>query len=237
MAICDRCGVEVDDSAKNCPLCGRDLTGEIKDNEPANIQLMPEFVDEIKPLSVKQRARLVWEISTLMFIFAVVVVVFVDFISNRRISWSVFPIIATGSAWVLASLASFLYKHPLIIFIGAYVDTLVFLILIDIASRRLPWFLQLGLPISSWFFILLGILLIVGSRIKRRGLNIPAFILIACGLLTLGIEATLDLYLYQTVTLSWSALVLVSVSPVAGILLFVHYRLRKYVDLKRFFHL
>ena len=27
MAICDRCGVEVDDSAMKCPLCGRDLAG------------------------------------------------------------------------------------------------------------------------------------------------------------------------------------------------------------------
>jgi hypothetical protein len=237
MAICDRCGVEVDDSAMKCPLCGRDLTGNQAETEQVNRQILPEFADEIRPLNTKQRARLVWEISTLMFFSAVVVVLFLDLIANRRITWSIFPIIATGCVWILASLVSFFHKHPLILFLGAYLDTLLFLLLIDIATRRLSWFLQLGLPISSCFFALLGILCFMGLRIKRRGLNIPGFILLGIGLFIVGIEAALDWYHYQAIFLSWSALVLVSVSPVAAILLFVHYRLRKYVDLKRFFHL
>jgi hypothetical protein len=237
MAICDKCGVEVDDSALKCPLCGRDLKDGQTETEQVNRQILPEFVDEIKPLNAKQRARLVWEIASLMFFSAVIVVLFLDFIANRRITWSVFPIIATGCAWILASLVSFFRKRPVVLFVGAYLDTLLLLFLIDITSKRLPWFLELGLPISSCFFALLGILCLMGTRIRRRGLNIPAFILLGIGLFILGIEATLDWYLYQSIFLSWSALVLVSVSPVAAILLFVHYRLRKYVDLKRFFHL
>ena len=159
MAICERCGVEIDDSAVMCPLCGTELSGGggKSKTEPVNRQIMPEFVDEIRPLNVKQRARLAWEISTLMFLSAVIVVLFVDLISNRRIG--------------------------------------------------------------------------------RRGLNIPAFILLGIGIFTMGIEWTVDWYLFRAVSLSWSGLALVSVCPVAIILLFVHYRLRKYVDLKRFFHL
>jgi hypothetical protein len=220
-----------------CPLCGLELAGEPVETEQVNMQIMPEFADEIRPLNAKQRKRLVWEISSLMFLSALVVVLFVDFIGNRRITWSVYPIIATGSAWILASLISFFHKRPLVLFLGTYVDTLAFLLLIDIASRRLPWFLQLGLPIASCFFLLMGILFLIIPRMRRRGLNIPGFILFGIGLFIVGIEATLDWYLYHAIFLSWSALVLVSVSPVAGILLFVHYRLRKYVDLKRFFHL
>jgi len=237
MAICKKCGVEVDDSALKCPLCGRDLSGDQIETEQTNRQIMPEFADEIRPLNPKQRARLVWEISTLIFVSAVVVVLFVDIIGNRRISWSIYPIIVTGCVWILSSLISFFYKRPLVLFFGAYADVLVFLFLIDIASKRLPWFVQLGLPISSCFFLLLGILCFAGQRLKRRGLNVPALILFSIGLFIVGIEATLDWYLFRLVSLSWSALVLVSVSPIAGILLFVHYRLRKYVDLKRFFHL
>ncbi|MBN1686329.1 MAG: zinc ribbon domain-containing protein [Spirochaetales bacterium] len=237
MAICEKCGVEIDDCAQKCPLCGLALKRGERNTEPVNVQLMPEFADQIRPLSVKQRARLVWEISSLMFFSAVIVVIFFDFIVNKRITWSVFPIIATGSAWILSSLISFFYRFPLVLFLGAYIDSLIFLFLIDIASQRLPWFVELGLPISSCFFLLVGALCFVVFRINRRGLNIPAFIVFAIGLFTVGIEATLDWYLFRSVGLSWSALVLVSVTPVAGILLFVHYRLRKYVDLKRFFHL
>jgi len=237
MAICEKCGVEVSGSAGKCPLCGLRLPGDREESEPANVQIMPELTDQIRPLSAAQRARLVWEIATLMFFSAVIVVLFVDFISNRRVTWSIYPIIATGSMWVLASLISFFYRHPLVLFFGSYLDTLVFLGLIDIVSRRLPWFFQLGLPISTCFFVLLGVLCFTGLRMKPRGLNIPAFVLLACGVFTVGIEATLDWYLYKAVALSWSGLVLVSVGPVALILLFIHYRLRKYVDLKRFFHL
>jgi len=237
MAICEKCGVEVSGSAGKCPLCGLRLPGDREESEPANVQIMPELTDQIRPLSAAQRARLVWEIATLMFFSAVIVVLFVDFISNRRVTWSSSPIIAPGSMWVLASLISFFYRHPLVLFFGSYLDTLVFLGLIDIVSRRLPWFFQLGLPISTCFFVLLGVLCFTGLRMKPRGLNIPAFVLLACGVFTVGIEATLDWYLYKAVALSWSGLVLVSVGPVALILLFIHYRLRKYVDLKRFFHL
>ena len=239
MALWKWCGVEIDDSAETCPLCGRGLNaGDVLgENEPVNLQIMPEFVDEIRPLSVKQRTRLVWEISTLMFISAVIVVLFVDLISNRRITWSVYPIIATGFAWVLSSLTSFFYKHPIVLFLGAYIDALALLLLIDIASGGPLWFILVGLPITSSLFLVLGILGIIAPRIERRGLNIPAFILLGIGVFTMGIEVTIDWYLFHIFSLSWSGLVLVSVSPVAIILLFIHYRLRKYVDLKRFFHL
>ena len=235
MAICERCGVEIDDSATKCPLCGLSL-GEKPDEEHVKL-ILPEFADEIRPLTKKQRARLAWEISSLMFLSAVVVVLVVDFIMNRRITWSLYPIIATGSVWILSSIIIFFHRRPLVLFLGFYVDTLLFLLLIDIVSARLPWFIQLGLPISSCLFALSGVICFITVRSNRRGLNIPAYVLFGIGLFTVGIELTLGWYLFHAARLSWSALVLVSVSPVAGILLFVHHRLRKYVDLKRFFHL
>ena len=239
MVICDRCGVEVDESASQCPLCGGVLDGTAPDEaaEPVNRQILPEFAHEIKPLSTKQRARLTWEIATAMLLSAVAVVLFVDFLANRRITWSVYPIIVAGSVWILAGLVSFLYKHPVLIFFGSFLDLLAMELLVDIASQRLPWFLQLGLPITACFYLILGILGVISPRINRRGLNIPAFFLIGLGIFTMGVEATIDWYIWKEVALSWSALAAISVSPVAVILLFVHYRLRKYVDLKRFFHL
>ena len=239
MAICDRCGVEVDESASQCPLCGGGFGGCEPETggEQANRQILPEFSDEIEPLSTKQRATLAWEISTAMLFSAVVVVLFVDFLAHRRITWSVYPIIVTGSVWILSGLVSFLYKHPVLLFFGSFLDVLAMELLIDIASGRLPWFLELGLPITACFYLIIGILGLVSPRINRRGLNIPAFFLIGMGIFTMGIEATIDSYLWREVSLSWSALAAISVSPVAIILIFVHYRLRKYVDLKRFFHL
>jgi len=172
-----------------------------------------------------------------MFLSAVIVVLFVDLIANRKISWSVYPIVVTGFTWIISSLISFFYTKPLVLFLGAYIDLLAFLLLINLASTDTFWFVLLGLPIASSLFLVLGVLCIIVPRIKRRGLNIPAFILFGAGIFTVGIEATVDWYLLRSFSLSWSGLVLVSVSPIAIILLFVHYRLRKYVDLKRFFHL
>ncbi|MBT3273452.1 MAG: zinc ribbon domain-containing protein [Spirochaetales bacterium] len=239
MAICSNCGVELNDNTPNCPLCGQNLTG-ITDKdaiEQLNRQIMPQFVSEIEPLNPKQKARLAWEIATLMLFSAVVVVLFVDLVANRQITWSVYPIIVTGTVWILASLVSFFYKSLVVLFLGGYIDLLLLLFLVDVASRRLPWFAALGLPITSCFFLIIGVLGLIAPRITRRGLNIPAFMLFGIGLFCMGIEATIDWYFFSTVEFSWSALVTISVSPVAIILLFVHYRLRKYVDLKRFFHL
>ena len=239
MAICKRCGVEIDDSAETCPLCGTELGGggEQQENGSVNLKIMPEFANEIRPLSTKQRARLVWEISSLMFLSAVIVVLFVDLISNRKITWSVYPIIATGFTWIISSLISFFYTRPLVLFLGSYIDLLAFLLLINLAATENFWFVPLGLPIASCLFLILGVLCIIVPRIERRGLNIPAFILFGAGIFTIGIEATVGWYRFGSFSLSWSGLVLVSVSPIAIILLFIHYRLRKYVDIKRFFHL
>ena len=239
MALCSHCGVELHDNTKRCPLCGLALDGTSDEDviEQLNRQIMPEFADEIKPLNAKQRARLTWEIATLMLFSAVVVVLFVDLLSNRRISWSVYPIIVTGCVWILASVISFFYKRPAVLFFGSYADVLLLLLLIDVASRRLPWFVPLGLPIVSCLFLIVGVLGLMAPRINRRGLNIPAFILFGIGLFCIGIESTIDWYFGHSIDPSWSALVMISVSPVAIILLFIHYRLRKYVDLKRFFHL
>ena len=239
MKVCDHCRVEVDESAIHCPLCGRPLNGDRPEDviEQINRQLMPEFADEIKPLSAKQRARLSWEIATLMLFSAIAVVLFIDLLTTHRVSWSVFPMIVTAAVWILASLISFFYRHPLVVFIGCFADVLALEVMIDFAAGGRWWFIQLGLPITACFFLIVGILGILSPRIDRRGLNLPAFILIGVGMFTMGIEVTLDWYLFRQIILSWSALAMISVSPVAFILLFIHYRLRKYIDLKRFFRL
>jgi divalent metal cation (Fe/Co/Zn/Cd) transporter len=70
-----------------------------------------------------------------------------------------------------------------------------------------------------------------------RGLNIIASIFIALSGFCIVTEMVLDKYFNGAVDIRWSLIVSVSILPVALVLFFYHYRLKKGNRLDSFFHI
>jgi hypothetical protein len=118
----------------------------------------------------------------------------------------------------------------------SFVSTSLLLLAIDFFNSNIGWGLKLGVPLIFSIYIAIGFFIITVKRTKQKGINLIAFFLLLSGVLCIIIETIVSLH-SGTFKLIWSPILLVSVFSVAVILLFIHYRLKKVTDLKRFFHI
>jgi len=236
MPYCSRCGVEVDSDVESCPLCEAPIQ-RLGDGEPAE-KRFPDFESDDKPrMSVRERRKLIWEVISILGAIAIAVVVGSDLHAHATIGWSLYPTAAVVLAWIVSTLLLFVRRWPWLVAAGMLVSSAGFLAAVDEASGGLEWFLGLSLPLLILLVIVTALVVFVVKRVRFGGLNIVAFVSLGVALLCTGSDAVIERYLTGRVALSWSIIVLQALVPFAGIMLFLHYRLRNRFDLKRLFHL
>ncbi|MEA2069797.1 MAG: hypothetical protein U9O98_00750, partial [Asgard group archaeon] len=84
---------------------------------------------------------------------------------------------------------------------------------------------------------LIGIIttaVVIGSvKAKRKGLNLPAFILFGIGGICIGLDMIVMSYINSRLTIGWSLFVITPCVIIGVFFLYLHYRLAKKVDIKR----
>lgn len=110
------------------------------------------------------------------------------------------------------------------------------LFFIDLLATGRDWFFPVGLPVTFAGFIAAGIVIVLYRAVHLKGLNIIASALIALSGYCIITEIVFDKYRNSFVDLQWSLIVAVSVLPVALLLFFFHYRLKKGNRLDSYFH-
>ena len=111
------------------------------------------------------------------------------------------------------------------------------LFLIDLIATGRAWYFQVGLPVTISLFVAAGITIFLYRTLHLNGLNVIAAGLMVLSLFLIVLEIILDKYLSGTVNLRWSLITGVSILPVALILFFYFYRLKKGNRLDSFFHI
>jgi RNA polymerase subunit RPABC4/transcription elongation factor Spt4 len=237
MPFCSRCGVEVEPSVQECPLCQSQILEEEKFSE-AFIRNYPDSVissvaDELKAVTGKKNH--LWELLSIFFLLTIISVVAIDWSFNKGITWSFYPIIAVFSIWGSCTVALLIKKHIILLFSDVFF-LLLFLFLTDFYSGRPRWFFPVALPIVGLIVILSCLLFFAVSRIKDIGLNIAGFFLIAVSLFCSGLENVLAFYFNGSAGFSWSLVVNFSLVPIAVFLIYFHYRFTSGKNFKGFFH-
>lgn len=241
MNICNHCGVELDVEMNYCPLCGR------KSNIPKIIEpVNKRTADSVKAetgsfdynsLTVFQKQKIFWELSAIIIGSLILVTLFIDLFTNKQISWSKYTITIGVVIYLNITLIVFLQKKLFLLLAGCFISTSLLLLLIDMFNNNLGWGLRLGIPIIFFIFIVLFFLIYFIQKASQKGVNIIAYFLIAIGILGLCVDGIITLHTEEIFRLQWSIYLLLSVLPVSGILIFIHYRLKKITDLKKFFHI
>ena len=111
------------------------------------------------------------------------------------------------------------------------------LFLIDLIATGRAWYFPVGLPVTIALVAAAGIIIFLYSKLHLNGLNVIAAGLIVLSGFLIVLEAILDKYLTGKVQLRWSLITGVSILPVALILFFYYYRLKKGNRLDSFFHI
>jgi len=231
MNICANCGVELDEGLKNCPLCGK-APGE-KINHPDEVGNSPSAIIQLQK---KENMRYLWELFGIIAFSGITVCTIVDLLISKGLAWSLYSDISIAAAWIIITLFLFARKRRLVIIPSLAVTILAALFLIDLITSGQNWFIKVGLPITIAVFAVTALISVLYRDARLKGLNIIAAALFALSGLCILTEIILDSYLFNNVVLRWSLITAVSVLPVALILIFYHYRLKKGNRLDIFFH-
>ena len=232
MSICVNCGVELDEGIKICPLCGKDPEEKIEqDNVSGN------YPSGIIQLKKKENRKYFRELSGLIAISGIAACTIIDLLISNGLKWSLLSDISILSAWIILTLYQFAYKRPVLVIISLMLTTLAALFFIDLIVTGRAWYFAVGLPVTITVFISIGILIFLYRKVHMRGLNLIAMAFIVLAGFCIVTEIVLDRFQEASVDLLWSLIVSVSILPVAIVLLFYHYRLKKGKRLDSFFHI
>lgn len=241
MINCPYCGVELDNNVNICPLCNTPVKGErtdaVESKEDSFYHRKENSLADNKQLTKKQNRKLFWELSVIILVSCLTTTLLIDLLTSNSITWSKYSIVICLALFILVSLLSFLRHHPLVSTIISFVTLSLLLLLFDKFSFNADWGTKLGIPIISLFYITIIALTLLIKITKNHGLNLLGYFFICCGFISAGIESILDKYFSAYIELRWSLFVIISIIPIALILFFIHYRLKKGRELRRLFHI
>jgi hypothetical protein len=240
MVNCKNCGVELEGHMNFCPLCGvpvlnKDVEwGErlIREKQAGTMKLK----NEVDMLNRTQKKRFFWEVISIILVAGVISTIVLNLIISGTITWSVYVLIGGLTFFGYATVFSFVIKWIKVLS-SILIISMLSLLLVDLTTRNIAWSLQLGLPLLIAVGVIVFLLVKVIKIAREKGFNLIAYIFLAVAILSISVEGILSLYIREVLRLNWSLIVFFSTLPVAAILLYFHFKLRKGTDLRKFFHI
>ncbi len=241
MIRCPNCGVELEENVNFCSLCGEPLMDKSAENtafiRSGKMRREEKLLTEYQQLTGFQKRKIFWQISGLILISAIITTLLIDFIGNRHITWSKYPATISLVLFINFTLSTFLRRKIILMVLLSFLSVTGLFVLFDFYAGNTGWEIQLGTPLILAAYLTVFALIVLVRKARQKGLNIIAFSLMAAGLLCICIEGIISVYSQSSFHFSWSLIVMVSVAIISMLLLYIHYRLKRATDLKRFFHI
>lgn len=236
--ICINCGVELEESMLSCPLCGTPAVPKEAGSpgwSPGKFQAAP--IAEASGKITTRQKKMTWELVSLILLCGSVATFVVDFVLNRKMSWSELPVALCLAIFSYVSFFAFSKRNTFVkICLSCFLSALGF-ILLDAYTRGINWSIGKGIPMLLVSNAVVLVMILVVRKTVYKGINLIAFGFIAAAFLCIAIEAILSINNTNRLSLYWSLLVAVCLVPVIIVLLFVHIRLKKGRSLEKTFHI
>jgi hypothetical protein len=241
MKYCPNCGVGLDENTNFCSLCGEPLLERNEDNlayiETRRKEREYKILTEYQKLSGFQKRKLFLKISAMILLSGILITLVIDFVLNRTLTWSRYPVTVGLVLLLNIIMGTFWYRREMLWGGVSFLSSAALLVLLDIYSGNSGWGMQLGIPLLFAAYLAVLILIRLIRRARQKGLNVIAYALLTTGILSICTDGIINLYRNDSLSFSWSLIVLASAIIASSLLLYVHYRLKKVTDLKRFFHI
>lgn len=215
MSYCVNCGVELDASAAECPLCNTPVLNprEIerhrleagKDGRPAQSPF-PGEKGQVETANKKDMGILL----SMVALASAVTCGVLNAAVFRENLWSLAVIGACAVLWVLMIPAVIYTKQS--VYISLLLDGAVvalYLYMLTFMTEGNGWFWGLGLPITVLVTATAEVLTLCIRRLPRSFLTVALYLFTATGVLCVGLEILIDRYIEGQIAIRWSAVVLV----------------------------
>lgn len=228
MSYCVNCGVELDQTAKHCPLCN---TPVLNPRELVPKEGRTPFPKDKGSVEVVKRKDLGILITTLALATAITCGLLNLLVFSANL-WSLAVIGVCVILWVILEPVVIYTKQP--IYLSLLYDGLAvsaYLYMLTFMVERNDWFFGLGLPIVAFVTLIAEIMAVCIRKLPRSFLTISLYLITAIALVCVGLEILIDRYLSGNIALSWSAVVLTvcAIVDIAIITLLSRRRLRNAV--------
>lgn len=236
MSYCVNCGVELDASARECPLCNtpvwnpRELGNRSgKDGPGPSVQ--PSFPREKSQVEEANKKDFGLLMSMVVLATAATCGILNAFVFRGPL-WSLAVIGACGVLWVILIPVMIYTKQPIyvsLLYDGAVVALYLYMLTFQVGRK--DWFLGLGLPITVMVTVIVELVTLCIRKLPRSFLTVSLYLFTALGLLCMGLEIMIDWYLDGAVSLRWSAVVVTvcAILDIAVITMLSRRRLRNEV--------
>lgn len=226
MSYCVNCGVKLKNSENKCPLCN---TKVINPNKIDDIY-EPVYSDKIENFK-KINYKYLSKIIILILMITSFLVLLVDYISYKNITWSFYVV---ASILYLGTHLSFaVFKNIYISLIIHLISTELFMFFIAYITNGLHWYLYLILPFIFivWMYIMLVTYLI--KRKKGNFLKKLSVGLLFSGLTVILVEASIDLFRFNAINYTWSFYAALPVTIISTLTFILSYNKRIVDEIRR----
>lgn len=233
MSYCVNCGVELESSLTECPLCN---TPVINPKELHNYQNPSPYPREKGQVDVVKKKDLTILICIVLGATSLSCLLLNLFVFSGS-PWSLFIIGACLILFVLAIPAVIYTRLPIyisLLFDGIAVGFYLYMITFNTASSS--WFLGLALPIVALITILVEIFALLLRSFPVSFITTALYFFAETALLCVGIELLIHHYSGEPLHLVWSAVVLTVCSVIVVLLITVLSRRRLRDAVRRRLH-
>lgn len=234
MTICKTCGVELNDSLRECPLCGTSVAdATAKPNMRINVTSTGDDIRVGK--SRESLQHVLWQITAVLLTSCIISTVIINLSYKGAITWSIYPVTICLIVLSYASLMALWRKRIVLKIVAGWVTSALILWGVQ-GSMNAGWPLHLALPIVC-AINMVGLVLIYSiARYKLRGLNLIAVAFVAVALFCMIIEGIISFYFDGAIRVQWSVVVAACLLPVTAAILFMYFRTRNDSNLQKIFH-
>ena len=213
---CIKCGVELADSEKKCPLCGT-VVFNPEVSRPNGESPYPKE-NGINPENVNRSG--IMFIITMLFLLPIVTVFLVDWQVNGKIIWSGYAAGAVLLLYILVVLPLwFKSPNPVIFIPSDFAALALYLLYINCATGG-HWFLSFALPVTAAAGLILTAAVTLLKYMRKGYLFIFGGTIILSGAYTVLVEFLLNLNFHVHDEFIWSFYPF-SVSFILGVMLIV----------------
>lgn len=206
MSYCVNCGVELDASAKECPLCN---TAVINPAELEKIMRTQQPFPATKgPVEAVKRKDLGLLVS-LMVLATAAGSGILNALVFRGTLWSLAVIGGCVILWVILIPVIIYVRQPVyisLLFDGLAVIAYLYMLTYMTATRE--WFSELGVPVVLLATAVAEAIAVSIRKLPKSFLTVALYLFTGTGILCLGLEILIDRYINGHISLSWSAVVL-----------------------------
>lgn len=229
MSYCVNCGVELDASLRECPLCNTPVHNPKE--TAAALRPQSSYAEEKGQVDVVKHKDLAIFLTIVLSSTAITCAL-LNFLVFRSPLWSLPVIGICVLLWVFAIPAVIYTK--LTLYWSLFLDGIAvaaYLYIITFLTADNNWFLSIALPLVILVTLLLEILLFLLTHFRISFITTALYIFAELAVLCVGIELLIRNFVHKPFGLSWSAVVLTvcTIIIIALITLLSRIRLRNAV--------